>query len=72
MKFIENDNITTQEKEKQAENFMKERKDKEAKIKKIEGKIQGLKSDIEKNKDSLALYEDHKKFLVTISPVGWV
>lgn len=51
---------------------MKERKEKESKIKNIEGKIQGLRSEIEKNKDTLAIYEDHKKFLVTISNPGWV
>jgi len=72
MKFIENDNITKQEKEKQAENYMKERRDKESKIKKIDSKIQNLKSEIEKNKDILAGLEEHKKFLITISPPQWV
>jgi hypothetical protein len=39
MKFIENDNITTNEKEKAAENFMKDRKEKELKIKTTDNKI---------------------------------
>ena len=72
MKYIENDNITKQEKEKQAENYMKDRRDKEGKIKKIDSKIQNLKSEIEKNKDILAGLEEHKKFLITISPPQWV
>mmetsp|Transcript_10893 Transcript_10893/g.8096 ORF Transcript_10893/g.8096 Transcript_10893/m.8096 type:complete len:159 (+) Transcript_10893:397-873(+) len=72
MKFIENDNITKQEKEKQADNLMKERRDKESKIKAIDSKIQNLKSEIDKNKDILAGLEEHKKFLITISPPQWV
>ena len=72
MKFIENDNITTQEKEKQADNFMKDRKEKEGKIKNIDNKIQYLKSEIDKNRDVLSALDDHKKFLITISPPTWV
>ena len=39
MKFIEQDNITTQEKERQAESMVALRKKKENKIKKIDSKI---------------------------------
>jgi len=51
---------------------MKERRDKESKIKNIDIKIQNLKSEIDKNRDILSALEDHKKFLITISPVQWV
>lgn len=39
MKFIEQDNLTTQEKEKEAEKMVAVRKKKENKIKKIDSKI---------------------------------
>lgn len=38
---------------------MKERKDKESKIKNIDGKIQNLKSEIDKNKDILSALDDN-------------
>lgn len=51
---------------------MKDRKEKETKIKSIDNKIQYLKSEIDKNRDVLSALEDHKKFLITISPPSWV
>ena len=51
---------------------MKDRKEKEGKIKNIDNKIQYLKSEIDKNRDVLSALEDHKKFLITISPPSWV
>ncbi len=72
MKFIEQDNITTQDKEKEAEKQVALRKKKEAKIKKIDARIANLKSDIEKNKDVLTGYEAHKEFLVELSHVTWI
>ncbi len=72
MKFIESDNITTQDKEKEAEKQVALRKKKEAKIKKIDTKIANLKSDIEKNKDVLTGLESHKEFLVELSHPTWI
>lgn len=66
MKFIEQDNLTTQDKDKEAEQMQNVRKKKEKKIKKIDTQIQNLKSDIEKNKDVLNALEEHKKFLVAL------
>lgn len=48
------------------------RKKKENKIKKIDSKIQNLKSEIEKNKDVLNALEEHKKFLLALSHSNWI
>ena len=45
---------------------MAERKVAENSIKKLEGKIQQVKSDIDKNIDLLTGYEDYKTFLFSI------
>lgn len=45
---------------------MAERKVAENSIKKYEGKIQQVKSDIDKNIDLLTGYEEHKSFLFSI------
>ena len=72
MKFIEQDNITTQEKEREADKMIAVRKKKENKIKKIDSKIQNLRSEIDKNKDVLNALEDHKKFLIALSHNSWI
>ena len=72
MKFIEQDNITTQEKEKEAERQVAVRKKKETKIKKIDARIANLKSEIEKNKDVLTGLEAHKEFLIELSHQNWI
>lgn len=72
MRFIELDNITTQEKEKEAERMVAVRKKKEAKIKKIDTRIANLKSEIEKNKDVLTGLEAHKEFLLELSHPNWI
>ncbi len=72
MKFIEQDKITTQDKDKEAEKMMQNRKKKETKIKNIDGKIQNLRSEIDKNKDVLTALVDHKTFLIALSPHQWV
>jgi hypothetical protein len=51
IKFIESDNMTTSEKQKEAENHINERKGAENKIKKSESEIQNIKSEIDKNID---------------------
>ena len=45
---------------------MVDRKSSENTIKKLEAKIQQVKSDIDKNVDLLSGYEDHKSFLFSI------
>lgn len=72
IKFIEQDNIITQEKDKEAEKMCANRKLREAKIKKIDTKVINLKSEIDKNKDLMTGLEDHKKFLLALSPNQWV
>lgn len=72
MKFIEQDNITTQDKEKEAEKMVALRKKKETKIKKIDTRVANLKSEIEKNKDVLTGLEAHKDFLLELSHINWI
>lgn len=64
--FIETDNLTTQERQREADKAMVDRKSAENQIKKLEAKIQQIKSDIDKNIDLLGGYEEHKDFLFKI------
>ena len=64
--FIETDNQTTNERNKQAENETHQRKTKETMIKQLDTKMQSVKSDIDKNLDQLNTLEEHKKFLFHI------
>jgi peptidoglycan hydrolase CwlO-like protein len=66
VKFIEDDNKTTSERIKEAEQATQDRKKCEAKIKGLDNKIQNLYSDIDKNIDQLTALEHHKKFLFGI------
>lgn len=66
MKFVEQDNNCTSEKEKEAEQQLNTRKLKEKDIKELDSEIQNLKSEIEKNKDVLSALEDHKEFLINL------
>jgi uncharacterized protein involved in exopolysaccharide biosynthesis len=66
LQFIESDNISTQDRQKEADAAMAERKVAENQIKKLEAKIQQVKSDIDKNVDLLTGYEEHKNFLFSI------
>lgn len=66
IKFIETDNRTTSDRNKDAELATQQRKAAEISIKAIDGKIQNVKSEIDKNVDQLQSMEDLKKFLFTI------
>ena len=66
IQFIESDNLTTNERNKAAEEAMVERKAAESKINELKGQIQNFKSDIDKNVDALNALEEHKKFLYSI------
>ncbi len=66
MDFIESDNITTSNRNKQADSATKDRKTKEAMIKQLDGKIQNVKSDIDKNRDQLHTRVERKKCLFNI------
>lgn len=66
IKFIETDNRTTSDRNKDAELATQERKAAEARIKAIDAKIQNVKSEIDKNVDQLSSLEDLKKFLFII------
>lgn len=66
IQFIDSDNISTQDRQKEADAAMVERKASENQIKKLEAKIQQVKSDIDKNVDLLSGYEEHKSFLFSI------
>ena len=66
IKFIETDNRTTSDRNKDAELAMQERKAAEARIKTIETRIQTVKSEIDKNVDQLSALEDLKVFLFKI------
>jgi hypothetical protein len=61
--FIKKDEEDTQIKTAQMDNEIKNRKDKENKIKSIESDISSLKSEISKNLDTLHTQEEHKLFL---------
>ena len=66
IQFIESDNLTTNERNKAAEEATVERKAAETKINELKGQIQNFKSDIDKNVDALNALEEHKRFLYTI------
>ena len=66
IKFIETDNRTTSDRNKDAELAMQERKAAEARIKTFETRIQTVKSEIDKNVDQLSSLEDLKAFLFKI------
>lgn len=66
IQFIESDNMTTSDRNKEAELATTERKQAENKIKGLDVKIQTVKSEIDKNEDQLKALEDHKQFLFHI------
>lgn len=69
MKFIEKDQIKTSEAEREAKNAMKACQSLNDDSKDLENKINNVKSDINKNKDTLSALEDHKKFLLALSEI---
>jgi len=64
--FIENDNLTTQNRKTEAEMAQTERKAKELLIKQYDTSIQNIRSEIDKNVDQLNALEHHKQFLFDI------
>ena len=58
--------MTTQEKQKEADNEVAKRKKAEVAIKKDEADIQNIRSDIDKNIDQLSSLEEYKTFLFSI------
>lgn len=66
MSYIEQDEKQTKNEEKKAENKQGERKKLDFYVKDKEQKIVNIKSEIDKNKDSLASLEQHKKFLLQV------
>ena len=58
--------MTTTKKKQEQEQAIHEKKQIEQQIKTLDGKIQNVKSDIDKNNDQLLEYEEHKKFLLSI------
>mmetsp|Transcript_29569 Transcript_29569/g.45089 ORF Transcript_29569/g.45089 Transcript_29569/m.45089 type:complete len:216 (-) Transcript_29569:807-1454(-) len=64
--FIETDNQTTSERNKEADNETHKRKTKETMIKQLDARMQNVKSDIDKNLDQLHTLEEHKRFLFHI------
>lgn len=69
MKFIEKDSIKTSEAEREAKKAMKDCQSLNDDSKDLENKINNVKSDINKNKDTLSALEDHKKFLLALSEI---
>lgn len=66
IEFIEDDNMKTKRKQKDAELATEERRLAEARINALDIQIQNKKSDIDKNEDMLKALQDHKDFLFGI------
>jgi peptidoglycan hydrolase CwlO-like protein len=64
MSYIEQDEKQTQNEVKKADQKQQERKTLDIKLKGKEQEIVNVKSEIEKNKDSLGSLEQHKRFLL--------
>ncbi len=69
MKFIEKDQIKTSEADREAKKAVKDCQALNDDSKDLENKINNVKSDINKNKDTLSALEDHKKFLLALSEI---
>ena len=69
IKFIDKDQIKTSEAEREAKKAVKDCQALNDDSKDLENKINNVKSDINKNKDTLSALEDHKKFLLALSEI---
>lgn len=69
MKFIEKDQIKTSKKEKKAKKAMRDCQSLQDENKDLDNKINNIRSEISKNKDTLAGLEEHKKFLLDLSKI---
>ena len=67
MKFITDDNNKKKETQSREKKMIAERQDKEDTIKKLDGEIQAVKSEIEKNKDNLDGLKRYQDFLIKLS-----
>jgi hypothetical protein len=72
LKFIEKDQLTTHDKEREADRTTAERKAMEAIEKELQTQIVNIRSDIEKSKDVVSSLKDHNEFLTNLAPTQWV
>ena len=72
LKFIEKDQLSTHEKEREADKMAGERKAMEIVEKDLQTQIVNMRSDIEKSKDVVLSLKDHADFLTNLAPTQWV
>lgn len=72
LKFIEKDQLSTHDKEKEADKTAAERKLMEVTDKDLQSQIVNIRSEIEKQKDVVSGLADHGQFLLSLSPPQWV
>lgn len=72
LKFIEKDQLSTHDKEREADRTAAERKAMEIVDKDLQTQIVNMRSDIEKSKDIVNSLKDHSDFLTNLAPSQWV
>ena len=72
LKFIEKDQLSTHDKEREADRTAAERKVMEVTDKDLQSQIVNIRSEIEKQKDVVSGLADHRQFLLALSPPEWV
>lgn len=72
LKFIEKDQLSTHDKEREADRTAAERKVMEVTDKDLQSQIVNIRSEIEKQKDVVSGLADHGQFLLKLSPPQWV
>ena len=72
LKFIEKDQLSTHDKERDADRTAAERKAMELVDKDLQTQIANIRSDIEKSKDVVSSLKDHSNFLLGLAPSNWV
>jgi hypothetical protein len=68
LKFIEKDQLSTHDKEREADRTAAERKAMEIVDKDLQTQIVNVRSDIEKSKDIVNSLKDHSDFLTNLAP----
>ena len=72
LKFIEKDQLSTHDKEREADRTAAERKAMEVTDKDLQSQIVNIRSEIEKQKEVVSGLADHRQFLLALSPPEWV
>ncbi len=72
LKFIEKDQLSTHDKEREADRAGAERKAMEIVDKDLQTQIVNVRSEIEKQKDVVAGLKDHSDFLMKLSSPRWL